>query len=185
MQTIYRRGRGVLAAVALLMMFTAACGGDESASGGGSNPDTGAPSDIGSPPEDANSAGDDSEVGDGSRGASSFAIDGGVVAVESTYCDFDSSPSAEIDGTATVRGTTLNGLSMNFEFTRYNEEYQLDPGDELLLYIDDPDAPGGQAHFAALLPSGTVAVEGGSASVTDATLEGVGDFVEVSFDLSC
>lgn len=112
-------------------------------------------------------------------------IDGGAVSIESASCDFDRKPSAEIDGEARVSGTTLNGLRMEFEFTRYTEENPLDPGDELLLYIDDPDAPGGQAHFSAFLESGTVDVEGGSASVTGVTLDGVGDFVELSFELSC
>lgn len=182
---------GMILVIALLTMFTAACGDDDSASGGGSDPDAAAQADAaaqsgaGSTTDDAGPAGDDGAVGGGGSGSNSFTIDGGAVSIESAYCDFDRKPSAAIDGEARVSGITLNGLSMNFEFTRYTEEHLLDPGDELLLYIDDPDAPGGQAHFSALLASGTVAVGGGSASVADATLEGVGDFVEVSFELSC
>lgn len=176
---------GMIFVLALLTMFTAACGDDDSASGGENEPDAAAQSGAGSNTDDAGDAGDDGAVGGGTSGANSFTIDGGAVSIDSASCNFDWKPSAEIDGEARIEGTTLNGLTMNFEFTRYSEEYSLGAGDELLLNIDDPEAPGGLAHFAAQLDSGTVVVEGGSASLSDATLEGTGDFVEVSFELSC
>ncbi|HHX46566.1 MAG TPA: hypothetical protein GX718_04245 [Brevibacterium sp.] len=176
---------GMIFVLALLTIFTAACGDDDSASGGGSEPDAAAQSGAGSNTDDAGDAGDDGAVGGGTSGANSFTIDGGAVSIDSASCNFDWKPSAEIDGEARIEGTTLNGLTMNFEFTRYSEEYSLGAGDELLLNIDDPEAPGGLAHFAAQLESGTVAVGSGSASITDATLQGAGDFVEVSFELSC
>ena len=178
---------GMIFVLALLTMFTAACGDDDSASGGGSEPDAAAQSGAGSSTDDAGDAGDDGAVGGGSSssGANSFTIDGAAVSIDSASCNFDWKPSAEIDGQARIEGTTLNGLTMNFEFTRYSEEYSLGAGDELLLNIDDPEAPGGLAHFAAQLDSGTVVVDSGSASITDATLQGAGDFVDVSFELSC